>query len=108
VLGTKANQGRAAATCDGGATPRGEEDPFQRSSHVTVLDPLEGAHLYTQRPRVYHKHGFPLVGSKLCGVALLLLRSDSPVKGLCMGAVAGLNGEDLVEKRRDLSGDMKK
>ena len=86
------------ATCDRGATPRGKEDPFQRSSHATVLDPVEGAHLRAGRPGEYRKHGFPLVGSNVSGLALLPPRSDSPVEGLCRGAVARLNGEDWLEE----------
>jgi hypothetical protein len=47
------------------------------------------------------------VGSNFGGLALLSPRSDRPVKGLCRGAVAGLNGEDRVEEGRDLGGDIK-
>jgi hypothetical protein len=59
VLDTQADRGRAAATCDRGATPGGEEDPLKRASHAAMLDPVERAHLHTGRP------GVPPRGQKL-------------------------------------------
>jgi hypothetical protein len=78
-------------TCDRGATPGGEEDPFKRALFEMVLCQVEGAHTLGRWPDEYRKHGFPLVGSNVSGLALLPPRSDSPVEGLCKGAVAGLN-----------------
>jgi hypothetical protein len=68
-----------------------------------VLYKVEGANKIHRWLSEHCKHWFPLVGSNVSGFALLPPRSDSPVEGLCRGAVAGLNGEDLVEKRAAIS-----